>query len=246
MASDSSPDRAASLPRILLVDDDGEIRTLVSELLLGAGFEPHTAKDGVEMRRALAEQDFDLVVLDLNLPREDGLTLCRELRALTDVPVIMLTARADPIDRVIGLELGADDYVIKPFEPRELVARIRTVLRRLGPARRPAEIRHISGASFEGWRLDFDHRHLVDPEGMLVMLSGAEYTLLRTMVDHPQAVLSREHLLSICNTRDLSGRAIDLQVSRVRQKLRDDVRSSPLIKTVRGEGYVFAAHVTFR
>jgi two-component system OmpR family response regulator len=159
----------------------------------------------------------------------------------------MLTSRADPIDRVVGLELGADDYVTKPFEPRELVARIRTVLRRFGPARGSAvEGKRVSEALFEGWRLDFDHRHLVDPEGMLVMLSGAEYALLRAMVDQPQAVLSREHLLGICNIRDLCGRAVDLQVSRLRQKLRDDGRPSPLIKTVRGEGYVFAAPVTFR
>jgi two-component system OmpR family response regulator len=234
------------LPRILLVDDDADIRALLGELLLNAGFEPRAAKDGVEMRRELAERDLDLVVLDLNLPREDGLSLCRELRARADIPIIMLTSRADPIDRVIGLELGADDYVTKPFEPRELVARIRTVLRRFGPARPPVETRRTSEALFDGWRLDFDHRHLVDPEGMLVMLSGAEYALLRAMVDQPQAVLSREHLLSICNIRDLCGRAVDLQVSRLRQKLRDDARASPLIKTVRGEGYVFAAPVVFR
>jgi two-component system, OmpR family, response regulator len=246
MTSDGSSKRAAEHPRILLVDDDSDIRTLMGELLLGAGFNPCGAKDGAEMRRALAERAFDLVVLDLNLPHEDGLTLCRDLRARTDIPIIMLTARADPIDRVVGLELGADDYVTKPFEPRELIARIRTVLRRFGPTRRQAESKRISEALFEGWRLDFDHRHLVDPEGMLVMLSGAEYALLRAMVDQPQTVLAREHLLSICNIRDLSGRAVDLQVSRVRQKLRDDARPSPLIKTVRGEGYVFAAPVTFR
>ena len=246
MAGDGSSELAAELPHILLVDDDRDIRTLMSELLLGAGFIPSGAKDGAEMRQALAERPFDLVVLDLNLPREDGLTLCRELRARTDMPIIMLTARADPIDRVVGLELGADDYVTKPFEPRELIARIRTVLRRFGPARRPVDSKPLSEALFEGWRLDFDHRHLVDPDGLLVMLSGAEYALLRAMVDHPQEVLAREHLLSVCNIRDLSGRAVDLQVSRVRQKLRDDARRSPLIKTVRGEGYVFAAPVTFR
>ena len=238
--------QAAVRPRILMVDDDGEILALVGEILGAAGFEVHTAEDGAEMRRRLAEYSFDLVVLDLNLPREDGLALCRELRASSDIPVIMLTARADPIDRVIGLELGADDYVSKPFEPRELVARIRIVLRRLGLAQRQAEQRRISEAAFEGWRLDFSHRHLIDPQGMLVMLSGAEYALLRVMVDHPQQVLSRERLLSTGNTQDLSGRAIDLQISRVRQKLRDDTRASPLIKPVRGEGYVFAAPVAFR
>jgi two-component system OmpR family response regulator len=233
-------------PRILLVDDDSDLRSLIGEVLATAGFEVVDAKDGVEMRLKLAGQDLDLVVLDLNLPKEDGLALCRELRALGDMPVIMLTARADPIDRIVGLELGADDYITKPFEPRELLARIRTVLRRLSPAQRQGEVKRISGAVFEGWRLDFDHRHLVDPDGMLVMLSGAEYALLRAMIDHPQSVLSREHLQGICNARDLSGRAIDLQISRVRQKLRDDARPSPLIKTVRGEGYVFAAPVSFK
>jgi two-component system OmpR family response regulator len=198
------------------------------------------------MRRLLAEHDPDLIVLDLNLPGDDGLVLCRELRARSAVPVIMLTARAEAIDRVLGLELGADDYLTKPFEPRELLARIRTVLRRTSRDGLGGAPRRASGAVFDGWTLDLDHRHLIDPEGMLVMLSGAEYNLLRVMVDHPQEVLSRERLLSACNVRDLSGRAIDLQISRLRQKLRDDSRPSPLIKTVRGEGYVLAAPVTLR
>jgi two-component system OmpR family response regulator len=231
---------------ILLVDDDGEIRALVSNVLATGGFRVLAAKNGPEMRRILAETTPDLIVLDLNLPGDDGMVLCRELRARSALPVIMLTARTAAIDRILGLELGADDYVTKPFEPRELLARIRTVLRRALPESRDGVPKRSSEARFEDWTLHLYHRHLVDPDGMVVLLSGTEYNVLRAMVDHPQQVLSREQLLSVCHVKDLSGRAIDLHISRLRQKLRDDSRVSPLIKTVRGEGYILAAAVTLR
>ena len=238
-------ERQSTATSVLVVDDDNDIRTLLGDFLSGAGFEVLMANDGTEMHRHLASRPVDLIVLDLNLKQEDGLALCRELRSGSSTPVIMLTARADPIDRIIGLELGADDYVTKPFEPRELVARIRTVLRRTAPPR-VVQNKRSTEALFDGWTLDFEQRHLIDPEGALVMLSGVEYTLLRVMVEHAHQVLSREQIISICNARGISGRAIDLQISRVRHKLRDEVRASSLIKTVRGEGYVFAARVEFQ
>lgn len=234
----------AHAQRILIVDDDWDIRTLLADVLMQAGFAVVTAANGAEMREALGGPAVDLIVLDLNLPGEDGLTLCRELRAATETPIIILSARADPIDRVLGLELGSDDYLTKPFEPRELVARIRSVLRRL--EHRSSE-RRIRRAVFHNWALDFEHRHLVDARGRIIMLSGAEYTLLRAMIDHAHEVLTREQIaaLGLCSGGEGVGRAIDLQVSRLRQKLDDDARASEIIKTVRNRGYVFASSVRF-
>jgi two-component system OmpR family response regulator len=239
-------DREGSATDILLVDDDNDLRMLVGEVLAGAGFKVSLAASGAELRSRLASSPVGLIVLDLNLHHEDGLSLCRELRASdSTVPIIMLTARADPIDRVLGLEFGADDYITKPFEPRELVARIRTVLRRATARPLSPAPKRASQAVFGGWTLDFDHRHLIASDGMLVLLSGLEYALLRAMVDSAQQVLSRETLQSVSNSRDHSGRAIDLQICRLRHKLLDETRASPLIKTVRGEGYVLAAPVEF-
>jgi two-component system OmpR family response regulator len=240
----SNGEAHAHAQRILIVDDDWDIRTLLADVLVQAGFAVATAANGAEMREALDRDPVDLIVLDLNLPGEDGLTLCRELRASNETPIIILSARADPIDRVLGLELGSDDYLTKPFEPRELVARIRSVLRRL--EHRSSE-RRIRRAVFHHWALDFEHRHLVDSRGRIIMLSGAEYTLLRAMIDHAHEVLTREQIaaLGLCSCGEGVGRAIDLQVSRLRQKLDDDARASEIIKTVRNRGYVFASSVRF-
>jgi two-component system OmpR family response regulator len=235
-----------SVQRLLVVDDDVDIRTLLAEQLSKAGFAVSTAGDGVEMRRALEREHIDLVVLDLNLPREDGLTLCRDLRARSSTPVIMLTARGEPVDRIVGLEMGADDYLTKPFEPRELLARIRNVLRRTEAL--PANLGSVSGgkARFAGWTLDLQKRHLVDFEGRVIVLSGAEFRLLRVFVTHPNRVLTREQLVALSSGRayESQQRAIDLQISRLRGKLGDDLTASALIKTVRNEGYVLAASVT--
>jgi two-component system OmpR family response regulator len=233
-------------PCILVVDDDRAIRTLIVEYLEARGFRALAAADGAAMWRVLDASPVDLIVLDLTLPGEDGLTLCRTLRAKSGVPVIMLTARGEPLDRILGLEMGADDYMPKPFEPRELIARIKNVLRRteaLPPNLQPLEAKRVS---FGGWTLDLASRHLESPEGTLVMLSGAEFRLLRVLVEHPNRVLSRDQLMSLTKGQEADpfDRSIDLQVSRLRQKLGEDVRAPALIKTVRSEGYVLAVPVT--
>jgi len=235
-----------ALQRLLVVDDDIDIRTLLAEQLRKAGYAVSTAGNGTEMRRVLEREHVDLVVLDLNLPREDGLTLCRDLRARSSTPVIMLTARGEPIDRVVGLEMGADDYLTKPFEPRELLARIRNVLRRTEALPANLESASTGKARFAGWTLDLQKRHLVDAEGRVIVLSGAEFRLLRVFVSHPNRVLTREQLVALSSGRSYESqqRAIDLQISRLRAKLGDDRATSALIKTVRNEGYVFATAVT--
>ncbi|HWF00063.1 MAG TPA: response regulator transcription factor [Caulobacteraceae bacterium] len=234
---------------LLVVDDDEDIRSLVTEPLTNAGYLVLTAADGPSMFAQLNAQPVDLIVLDLNLPGEDGLSLCRMTRSSRDIPIIMLTARSEPIDRVIGLEVGADDYLTKPFEPRELVARVRSVMRRayspLGPQEPPPPKR----ATFQGWTLDFETRRLTDPKGRVVMLSGNEFSLLRFLVEHANEVLTREQLLTLTSQPALmdgsAQRVADLQISRLRHKLTDNARASQLIMTVRGQGYVLASAVTF-
>ncbi|RZT29593.1 response regulator [Cupriavidus agavae] len=232
--------------RLLIVDDDPQIRTMLAEYLATFGMEAQGAEGGAAMRAAMASEQFDLVILDLSLPGENGLTLCREIRDSSNVPVIMLTARAELADRVVGLEVGADDYVTKPFEMRELVARIHTVLRRSrGEARRAAPAATGHETRFGIWRLNTTLRQLVDAEETVVPLSNAEFRLLLTFIENPNRVLDREMLINNARGRDLDvfDRSIDLLVSRLRQKLRDDPRDSALIRTVRGEGYVFTGNV---
>lgn len=238
-------DKPSIMQRLLVVDDDDDIRTLLAEQLCNAGFAVSTARDGVEMRRVLDSEHVDLIVLDLTLPREDGLTLCRDLRARSSTPIIMLTARGDPIDRILGLEMGADDYLPKPFEPRELLARIRSVLRRAEALPANLEPLNLRRARFSGWLLDMEHRHLIDPAGRVVMLSGAEFRLLRVFVTHANRVLNREQLVALSSGRTYESqeRAIDLQVSRLRHKFGGGKGRTGLIKTVRNEGYVLATAV---
>jgi two-component system, OmpR family, response regulator len=229
---------------VLVVDDDAEIRKLLGEYLERNGFRVSLATDGAEMRRALDRSRPDLVVLDLMLPGESGLTLCRDLRVESSLPVIMLTARAEEVDRIVGLEMGADDYLAKPFSPRELLARIRSILRRArgltGPERSAAH-----QLRFAGWTLDLAARQLVAPDGVVVALSGAEFKLLSVFAEHPNRVLDRNQLMDLTVGRDGSpfDRSIDVQVSRLRLRLRDDAREPRIIKTVRNEGYVLAAAV---
>ncbi|MRV76181.1 response regulator [Duganella sp. FT92W] len=234
---------------VLIVDDDRDIRELIAAYLEKNGMRTTLAANGRQLRAALDTAVPDLIVLDLMLPGEDGLTLCRELRAgkFRTVPVLMLTARGEEVDRIIGLEMGADDYMPKPFAVRELLARIRAVLRRtrmLPPNIQVTESADMLG--FGDWRLDTTARHLLDAAGTMVALSGAEYRLLRVFLDHPQRVLTRDQLLNLTQGRDADqfDRSIDLLVSRLRQRLRDDAREPRYIKTLRSEGYVFSSGVT--
>jgi two-component system OmpR family response regulator len=231
--------------QILIVDDDREISALLAEYLEKNGYRALTATDGKAMAKALEDTRVDLIVLDLNLPGEDGLTLCRNLRTRSDIPVIMLTARGEPLDRILGLEMGADDYLPKPFEPRELFARIRSVLRRTHALPPNLQASEPQLMRFAGWTMDFTARHLINPEGVVVALSGAEFRLLKIFLDHANRVLSRDQLLNLTQGRDADpfDRSIDLQISRLRQKLGEDARSPQIIKTVRNEGYVLATMV---
>jgi two-component system OmpR family response regulator len=233
-------------PHILVVDDHQEIRALVQRFLNDHGYRVSTAANGSEMKKSLKDAAIDLIVLDLMMPGEDGLTLCRNLRAESNIPVIMLTAMGEETDRIIGLEMGADDYLAKPFNPRELLARIKAVLRRMSaipqqPLEPPPE-----ELSFLGWTLLPAARELIDPEQTLVPLSTAEFTLLMAFATRPGRVLSRDQLLDLARGREARAfdRAIDTLVSRLRKKLRDQSRTPQIIKTVRGGGYLFAPKVT--
>lgn len=230
--------------RILLVDDDAEITELLGAYLRRFNFDVHCAADGAAMQAQLQQQPIDLIVLDLMLPGRDGLALMRELRAQSNLPVIMLTARTTPLDRVLGLEHGADDYLGKPFEPRELVARIQSVLRRFrgnGATETPVAASDV--VCFDGWELHREARHLVSPTGLVVPLSNAEFRLLSTFLQTPRRLFSRDQLMEQARGRamDAFERSIDLLVSRLRHKLADTSREEPLIKTVRGAGYLFNA-----
>ncbi len=234
--------------RILIVDDDPEIRQLLVDYLLRNGCDAVPAANGREMAQMLERHAIDLVVLDLMLPDADGLALCRDLRARSNLPVLMLTARGEEADRIVGIEMGADDYLVKPFSPRELLARIKGILRRtraLPPNLKPDAQRCLV---FAGWKLDTATRVLTSPAGVATPLSGAEFRLLRILLDHPNRVLNRDQLVELIHGREAEpyDRAIDVQVSRLRQRLQDDGREARLIKTVRGEGYVLAATVEGR
>jgi len=230
---------------LLVVDDHRTIREPLAAYLRRQGFEVITADDGRSTRARLAERRFALVVLDLMLPGEDGLSLCRHIRDDFGTPVIMLTARVAYGDRIAGLDMGADDYVTKPFNVDELVARIRSVLRRAAPPRQAASAEESGRLLFEGWALHLLHRRLHDPAGVEVPLSTMEYRLLRVFLERPNQVLSRDELLDLSSHRDGIGfdRSIDSQISRLRKKLEQDPRRPTLLKTIWGDGYLFAAQV---
>lgn len=230
---------------VLIVDDDLDIRTLLAEYLQSYGCHTLLAADGVSMWEVLQNNPVSLVVLDLNLPGSDGLTLCRELRSKSELPIIMLTARSAPLDRILGLEMGADDYVCKPFEPRELLSRIRSVMRRSSTSSQEKKSAEPGRLHFAGWILDLTTRRLLNNEGVIVSLSGAEFRLLKIFLDHPNQVLNRDHLLNLTQGRDAEpfDRAVDIQVSRLRQKLETDSKDPQIIKTVRNEGYVLATQI---
>jgi two-component system OmpR family response regulator len=238
----------AAQQTILIVDDDPELRRLMGEFLARHGYEVELASDSAAMDDILAQRKVDLVVLDLMMPGEDGLSVCRRLASSGKTPIVMLSAAGEETDRIVGLEVGADDYIAKPCSPRELLARIRAVLRRAADRDDPA----ASGDrgerelyEFAGWRLDMLRRELRSPDGVLVNLSSGEFALLRAFLEHPQRVLTRDQLLDYARGRDAFAydRAVDVQVSRLRRKLEAATGGGDLIKTVRNEGYVFAAAV---
>ena len=229
---------------ILVVDDQKEICEVVQEYLVGEGYRVSVASDGNNMRAVMAESTVDLVILDLMLPGEDGLTLARSLRDESNIGIIILTGRGETVDRIIGLEMGADDYLAKPFHLRELLARVKSVLRR-APARGTEKPTARSKARFAGWNLDLATRELVSPGGSEVRLTTGEFDLLAAFVNNANQVLSRDKLLDLARNREAGpfDRTIDVQVGRLRRKLEDDPQKPTLIKTVRGTGYIFTPPV---
>ncbi len=230
-------------PKVLLVDDEAALREPLAEYLTRQGFLVTAAASAAEARSRLKEDKPHIVLLDIMMPGEDGLSLCRHLVESRDIPVIFLTARAEATDRIVGLEIGADDYVNKPFEPRELVARIRSVLRRASRTSAPAGENELF--EFESWCLDPLKRRLTDKDGALVAISSVEFRLLLAFLEHPRQVLDRDRLLDMVQGREahLFDRAVDNQVSRLRRKIEVDSRNPQLIQTVWGGGYMLAADV---
>ncbi len=231
---------------ILIVDDDPQIRLLVSRFLQRQGYQVSAAPDGRAMFQVMARGPVDLVILDVMLPGESGFDLCRAARATTQVPIIMLTARGGEGDRIAGLEVGADDYVTKPFSPGELLARVRAVLRRMRGRPASSEPRGSDVVGFEGWSLDLRRRELTSPQGALVDLSSGEFDMLVTFIEHANRVLSRDMLMEVAKTRapDPFDRAVDVQVSRLRRKLSGGAEDNGMIKTIRGAGYMFTPQIT--
>ncbi|PKF61476.1 DNA-binding response regulator [Psychromonas sp. psych-6C06] len=230
-------------PHLLIVDDHREIRELLQRFFVQHNYRVTVAKDGKEMKQRLKGAQIDLIVLDLMLPGEDGLTLCRDLRSSSNIPIVMLTAMGDEMDKIIGLEMGADDYLAKPFNPRELLARIKAVLRRVNTLKSPTS--QVDAYHFAQWTIDIHKRELTDQAGVMVTLSSAEFDLLRVFLEHPQRVLSRDQLLELSKGRDggVYDRAIDTLISRLRKKLEIDAKHPELIKTIWGGGYQFTCEV---
>ena len=229
--------------RVLLVDDEAALREPLADYLVRQGLAVVQAGSSAEARNLLSVAVFDIVLLDIMMPGEDGLSLCRHLVESRHLPVIFITARGEATDRIVGLEIGADDYVVKPFDPRELVARIRSVLRRSNRTA-PPEAETVA-YEFEGWKLDPLKRRLIDPEGAVVAISSAEFRLLLAFLDHPRQVLDRDRLLDMVQGREahLFDRAVDNQISRLRRKVEVDSRNPQLIQTVWGGGYMLATEV---
>ncbi len=240
------PHEMAELPHLLLVDDERSIREPLAQFLNKQGFRVTQASDAAAARARLAAYAIDLVILDIMMPGEDGLSLTRHIRETSDLPVILLTARSEETDRIVGLEMGADDYVVKPFSPRELATRVKVVLRRAagGGARQHAP--DAGSYAFAGWVLKTGERALVDREGVSVALSTGEYNLLLALAQRPRQVLTRDQLLDLTQGREAGAfdRAIDNQISRLRRKIETDAKAPELIKTVWGGGYMLGAEVT--
>jgi two-component system OmpR family response regulator len=231
---------------VLIVEDDADIGDLISRYLQNNAMDVALVGDGVAMDDCLSKRDFDILILDLNLPGEDGLSICRRVRATRRIPIIIVTAKGEDVDKILGLEMGADDYIVKPFNSRELLARIRAVLRRAETqgrvdARAPRQAYH-----FHGWRLDLLAREVVSPQGTKVAMTGAEFDLLHALCDNPNRVLTRDQLIGMTHgpTSGPFERSIDVLISRLRQKLEKDPRNPAIIQTIRSEGYMLSAPVT--
>ena len=238
----------SSRPHVLVVDDDAQIAALLCRYLGGHGCRVGTVANGAQLRASLGGPPIDLILLDLGLPDEDGLLLLRHLQQHWDGPVIVVSGRGESVERVVGLELGADDYITKPFDLRELLARIRSVLRRTRPAPGHAVDASNGGFTFDGLQLELSSRRLTDREGREVTLTNGEFELLQAMLERPNQVLTRDQLMNCMHGRDTGpfDRAIDVQIGRLRRKLEIDPARPCLIKTVRGAGYVLAAVVEQR
>ncbi len=234
---------------ILIVDDDPRICQLLSKYLVREGYPVKTACDGADMHRHMAVEMPDLLILDVTLPDGDGFSLARELRTQSNIPIIMLTGKADQVDKIVGLELGADDYITKPFDQRELLARIRSVLRRAltndAPSTPTTSTHKV--ACFEGWRLDLTSQELFSPDGERIYLTNYEYQLLAGFAARPNHALSRDRILELIADRDWTpyDRSIDVLIGKLRKKIEEDPRQPRLIKTVRGTGYIFTTKVEF-
>lgn len=230
---------------IVVVDDHGDIRDLVQQYLEQQGYKVTAVESGAALRRLLERQIADLIVLDVMMPGEDGLSVCRQLRASAGIPIIFLTAMADETDRIIGLELGADDYLVKPFNPRELLARIRAVLRRSTNAHMPIVASSPKNIRVGPWRVNLGRQEISGEDGVGIPLSSAEFRLLKVFIERPGLVLSREQLLDLTvgRTADIFDRSIDNQVSRLRKKIEDNPKNPTIIKTHWGGGYSLSAEV---
>ena len=235
-----------STPHILVVDDDREIRDLLSRFLRKNGLRVDAAADGREMRRVLDRAKIDLILLDRVMPGEDGLALCRELRKQSRIPVIMLTLLGAETDRIVGLEMGADDYVVKPFSPHELLARVKAVLRRANDLPLQHSLQRAPILKFAGWTLDRSRRQLDSPQGVIMPVTDGEFDLLVALAEHPQVVLTREQLLDLARGRNAIAfdRSIDMQITRLRRKIEANPDEPELIKTVRNKGYIFTPEVS--
>jgi two-component system OmpR family response regulator len=232
-------------PHILVIEDDRDIGALVSRYLRANDCRVTNLADGRDVQRAMSDNRIDLIVLDLMLPGEDGLAICKRLRTRSQVPIIMLTAKGDDIDRIVGLEMGADDYLVKPFNPRELLARIRAVLRRVTAAAVTPVAHTAQALTFAGWRINLLRRDLRNAAGARVILTDAEFALLQALCERPGRVLSRDQLLDVTQGRSAGEfeRSIDILISRLRRKIEEDPRHPAIIKTVRSGGYLFAPAV---
>lgn len=233
-------------PHILVVDDDREIRSLIAKFLKKNGYRVDVVANGKEMRAALVGADIDLVVLDRVMPGEDGLNLCRDLRRESRVPIILLTLLGSDTDRIVGLEMGADDYVTKPFNPQELLARIKAVLRRANDVPVKTSLQKARILRFSGWSLDRIGRELTSPDGVFISLTDGEFDLLLAFAEHPQITLTREQLLDLTRGRSAIAfdRSIDMQMTRLRRKIETDPDQPEFIKTIRNKGYIFTPEVT--